>query len=665
MAVSNMAPKRTSLMIDTVDVSGLSVSIDVWNPNIENAKRYGATCLGQPRYEKSITWFADSHETDFTRTEDQRIRVPWFQPDGTRSIIVHMWNISRNQAQIARLMGSVRRDRVCYQMRSPPFVCWSIPRKVPLLCFAWGHLLEAIYRCLEHDEYRHEDNIKFILAEGFLVPVIFSSFLPKPCLLWMKSWSNEFGKVSSENVFEWIVHLIDLSPKWEVYAQDVLGGGNNQQIAYRHSMLAWWTQNVSPDILKYLKKDVIIQGETPYSWDKLEKVVSLASAMSHWDCTDRLRTYYGWNVDDLAYDGNKVPEANALMAALVIFKRIALSLANAGGHALPKSFSGHSQSVTKVMKDLYTEALFFQLCRRCLPHRTGAPEFTPNILNSSNGFGDNIVTYLFQLPLSGTETSKVDDTAWSTDLSKASATSKQGQAEIRKLTVFREIRKSGFQKSAANLKLCEDMKQITFGTVASFVSKSKLRGEKLEKEISIARTLFYSLADKHFDYVLSTMLPPVDKKPQPLGVHITVSEISEHLKEWSKFRVHIWSTGKSEIEADVTKDSAATIATKLSNSISRAGGAQGGASGSDTGAGGAGLDLPPFDSDKNVYASFTEFKESLGLAQDGLHLYHYLFTWLASPAPCWPLDWLHGCRPNPSLLVLSQCYRLQEIGTLI
>ena len=610
---------RPSLVVSVVDEHGTRIQVDVWDPAIDNAKRYGADCLGQNRFEKATGWFVDVHTSDYARTVDGNIKIPWFTK-GKRTVIVHDINVSRNQAQIERLMGSVRQQRVCYQMRSPPFIMWSKPRCVPLQCFAWGHLLEAIYRCLEDPEISLEPNIQFVLQEGFLVPTIFSSFLPMPSVLWLKTWSNSFGGVAPEGFFEWLVLLIDLSPKWITYVNDVIGGGNNQITTFRKAMVKWYSDNLTADVLKFFRTQNPVPGEPPYSYEKLTLLTSLANHLDNWNLVDTLRTYYSWNVDDTAgaddrdaaflTDHMRSPDAYTLATTLHTFKKLAVA---ASGPATDKlsCFHHHSNAVQRTMKDMFSEVVFLQLTRRCLVHRTNAPQFCPTIFHRGNSYGEKIIPYMFNdFSLARSESAKLEEMAMLTDLSGTNS-SKSGQADIRKFTTYREIRKAGYNKPIGTLSPIAETRQITLGSVAPFVSRSKPKGEKGVAEHDAARKLMNLLVDKQFEFLFSTLLPGDDgKKHGVLGVEVKLStDMTEHMKDYSKYRVHLWSSARTELEPNVSNESAANIAIKLLASITHV-------SSSTTNhapltSGQPTTILPAVVTDQALLSSFGDLKESL------------------------------------------------------
>ena len=141
-------PSRMVVVQSSFD--GSSKTVDMWCDATANADKFGPTVTGQPRYERCLEYFTDVHPSDYERSPDGRIRVHWSRQNGTRTIMTHPLNKRQNESQVMRLVTSVREQRLAYAMRSPPFVAWSPGRTEPLLTFAWGHLVDAVYHCSGH-----------------------------------------------------------------------------------------------------------------------------------------------------------------------------------------------------------------------------------------------------------------------------------------------------------------------------------------------------------------------------------------------------------------------------------------------------------------------------------------------------------------------------------
>ena len=120
-----------------------------------------------------------------------------------------------------------------------------------------------------------EANVKYVLEEGFIVPTIFSAYIPMPALLWLKSWSNQFGRVSAEGFFEWCLLIAQLEPQFAVFVNDTLGTPNNQSKEYRQEMVKWYLKNLTTDIISHLRRQNVLPGGPVLNYDKLATLCSL------------------------------------------------------------------------------------------------------------------------------------------------------------------------------------------------------------------------------------------------------------------------------------------------------------------------------------------------------------------------------------------------------
>ena len=555
-----------SHFIDVAKPDGSSERIDVWDSTISNAQRFGATCLGQNRFEKMLLWFQDTHQADWDRTVDGRIRVPWFASDGvTRNVVVNRHNRRQNMSQVLRLAESIRQQRICYQMRSPPFAVWSPPRRPPLQTFSWGHMVEAVY--WNFINFPDDPNVKAALAEGFLIPQIFHCCLPVPVLLWGKWWSNSFNTVQVESVFEWYLLMQDLAPKFVVYIQGTACGSNSQSQLYRNSMVLWYSENTNPEILRFIRKSGLIKdGEIPWLYDRLLMLTSVATKLESWNILDELRTYHGWNIDDAPTDDPSaaaIPDGPTLATCLHDFKVHAVSASH--GHTIA-ALSSHSVATIKALKELFAQCVFFQLCRRVFPHRAGAPQWVECIFHSGNKHGELLIPKIFSFSMAGSESAKQEEAAMNAELA---CSSKSSQHDMRRFALIREIRRHGFNRPLSTLVFIDDVRQLALASVALFVSKSKPKGDKGTSEMDHANRVVTQVVHESFRFAFSTALFSDDGKLAPLGVTWSSGNgiKDERIKAWSVFRTQLWSLVKHASGPDVTTDNSSCISAKILNAI--------------------------------------------------------------------------------------------------
>ena len=382
----------------------VSKLVDIWSEQVTNVERFGEGVTGRNKKCKFDLLFLDQTPQDF----DANGCIPMFNSAGDRMFVTCRWNKRTNQAHVIKLASSIAENGVVYEERGKPHVRWSFPRQPPFQVFSWGHTCEAIYLALS--QWPSNPECVRIRKEGLKYVQLYSARVPLVSLQWAKTYCNSWGEVLAESVYEWLIDFCPLKMQWSTASKVILKITSDDP-EYHKTMLDFYLKLVTKDVRSYLRKkkiDESVSGiEKHYSKEKLRDLVSLSTAVQKWGLLDALRHYHGENVDDGAAESDEfedptqtsavAPTATALCDTLYESKVLAEKY---GGPA--------SECPVPSWRTLFQGVLFFQLQRRMLPHRNGAPQYTDTVFCRENKFGLHILKKVFDISLSGSEVAQLE-----------------------------------------------------------------------------------------------------------------------------------------------------------------------------------------------------------------------------------------------------------------
>ena len=150
------------------------------------------------------------HNIKHTQEYDEQA-IPWYQPNGERSIQRHPCNMRNNIGHLRKLYASVKLRSLSYQVRGNPWLVTSAVGMFTLLAIAWGSLITAVYDFIE-SEPNHPNAIK-LKAEGLKNAVVFTHRTPTTVLVWLKGYHNEFHDGHKPSVFDWLEDTLFISTR--------------------------------------------------------------------------------------------------------------------------------------------------------------------------------------------------------------------------------------------------------------------------------------------------------------------------------------------------------------------------------------------------------------------------------------------------------------------
>ena len=316
---------------------------DIWSEDVSMWQRYG-DMRSRSKFEAIYRDFGDLHDGDFAvRNSDGTVTIPWYQdPERkVRSVRLHSLNNRTHWKHVLGLAQSQRLHGMCCEMGPPCYLLWTFPRHYPFEAASFGHRAVAAYHNFEN--FPQDEQVQQILAEGLRVRYIFSARSPRHIILWIKVWNNSLsGMTLAEGVFEWYSEFTELSDQFKTTAAAKL---DSKSAAYKNSQLQFFIENGSSDgVRQYLKKSsdsgkskAIINGGSvapgateqkhklicdDYSYDRMTIVLSVANRLQVWNLLQKVRTYYGQHIVNVAEDpADAAPPAHVLADIFHKFKK--------------------------------------------------------------------------------------------------------------------------------------------------------------------------------------------------------------------------------------------------------------------------------------------------------------------------------------------------------
>ena len=185
--------------------------VDIWSDDTTMYQRYG-NIASLCKFETIWSDFGCMRGHTFKSLGDGFVSIPWYTDDSrsVRSLQLHWLNNRTVWRHVLSIAQSQRDNGMLYEMGPPAYLVWRPEQTHPLLLAAFGHRALGAYHNFEN-HFDHEQ-VQQMYQEGLKRRYIFHPVVPKPVVLWLKSFSNSFsGYVLAESIFEWYTEYGELA----------------------------------------------------------------------------------------------------------------------------------------------------------------------------------------------------------------------------------------------------------------------------------------------------------------------------------------------------------------------------------------------------------------------------------------------------------------------
>ena len=284
--------------------------VDIWSDDTTMYQRYG-NIASRCKFETIWSDFGCMRGHTFKNLGDGFVSIPWYTDDSrsVRSLQLHWLNNRTVLRHVLSIAQSQRDNGMLYEMGPPAYLVWSPEQTHPLLLAAFGHRALGAYHNFEN-HFEH-DQVQQMYQEGLKCRYIFHPTVPKPVVLWLKSFSNSFsGYVLAESIFEWYTEYGELAIQFKATSVSRLDA---KSLAYKNSQLQFFMENGNIASIKAYVKNVTQKRDAPgpgetrqftddYCYARFTLLLSVANRLSSWGMLQTLRTYFGEHIIDVAVD---------------------------------------------------------------------------------------------------------------------------------------------------------------------------------------------------------------------------------------------------------------------------------------------------------------------------------------------------------------------------
>ena len=209
---------------------------------------------------------------------------------------------------------------------------------------------------------------------------------------------------------------------------------------------------------------------------------------------------------------------------------------------MPKWLQSKSAGIQKRCHTLLAECIWFQMARRCMPHRADSSRFTIRRFTIESGGIDKLqkmITTILDFPLDGTTSAQLELKALSGMMEKASNT-RAGEDELARSATIKSIYDNGYQVPLHTLSIRDDSKQLMLGSIQHHTPGSLVKGEKGREVEQTQRDCLMAASDKAIEMMFSTF------NNESFSCLAGMDSFPGHAKGdwitgWSKFRTALWT----------------------------------------------------------------------------------------------------------------------------